>query len=190
MVSHKDSAAIFNQLMNGKIINRNILNNASEREPNRLFTEIMDNLADYRNQYEMCGFIFVEHPDYVYIIDQSAKDDMKSEIAMRAYTLLLLIGKFLTANGISLTKLTDASSGLTRADIERIAEMPFTDEVLLRIGVKSDLMTAIKNTLVERYIMLEKTSETAFLLSESGLAFYKEVVDNFQSVELPTAVNA
>ena len=74
--------------MNGKVINKHIINNASELTLNPLFTEIMDNLADYRKQYQMNGSDFIIKPDFVYINDSDVLSEKKSAQAMKVICLL------------------------------------------------------------------------------------------------------
>ena len=53
MVDMYKSVEIYNHLMNGRIINRERLGSHGEFESEALFSEIMDNLGDYKNQYAM-----------------------------------------------------------------------------------------------------------------------------------------
>ena len=50
MVDMYKSVEIYNHLMNGRIINRERLGSHGEIESEALFSEIMDNLGDYKNQ--------------------------------------------------------------------------------------------------------------------------------------------
>ncbi|MGN5091080.1 condensin complex protein MksE [Aeromonas hydrophila] len=89
------SSDIFNDLMNGKMINKTTFNNAGQFVDNELFIEIITNLKDYRTQYEMNGFEFVETNNYFFIRDRvNNKDDLKTDISMRACLMLLLLGKY------------------------------------------------------------------------------------------------
>lgn len=174
------SGEIFNHLMNGKIINKTMLNNSGQFVDNPLFVEIMTNLKDYRTQYEMCGFEFAEDINYIFIRDRvNNREDLKTDISMRACLLLLLLGKYLTENNFRLSKLTDPSGGITAADIEAMQEMPDTDEILEKANIKKDLLTEIKTTLVNRNILLEKPSLQTYILSDSGRAFFDEIIKNY-----------
>jgi len=92
MLNMQLSVKIYDVLMNGRILNRQIIENDTWIA-NPLFIEIMDNLDDYRKQYEMSGYNFIASGDYVYIAENSS-DDLKTDISMRAQVLLMLIGKF------------------------------------------------------------------------------------------------
>lgn len=161
------SKEIFDHLMNGRIINKTVLNNASEFVENELYTEIIRNLDTYRQQYAMSGLKLVENESYFYIREPDAnQESLKSDITMKACILLMLIGKYITESRSRLNKLTDPSGGLTYADIETIEDMSDTPEILERCGIKQDLKTAIKTILVDRNIMLQKAS--AEVLSTTG----------------------
>ena len=171
MVNLGNSELIFNTLMNGRIINREMIDN-DVLVPNPLFNEIMDHLEDYQKQYEMSGFKFIHSGDYVYITEDEKN---KTDIAMKAQILLLLIGKYLNNNNFSLQKIKHLNAGLTRSDILGIQNMPESLELLNRAGMGDDIYTQIKNILVERHILLEKTSSESFILSAIGEKFFDEL---------------
>lgn len=174
------SQEIFAQLMNGKIINKYVLNNSGELIENHLHTEIMENLNDYRIQYKMCGCPLVENPTYIFIREQGSQPkDLKTDITMKACVLLLLMGKFLTEHNIRIGKLTESSGGITNADFEVIQQMPETTEILEKAGLNADLQTAIKSVLVDRHILLQKPGSLAYILSDAGKAFFEEIVKNY-----------
>lgn len=184
MFNARLSNDIFNQLMNGKIINKTELNNSGQFVESLLFNEIMSNLKDYRIQYEMCGVDFVEEVDYIYIRDRvNSSEDLKTDITMKACLLLLLIGKYLTESNYKFSKITDPSGGITKADIESIQEMPDTQEIIEKAKLKNDLHIEIRNVLVNRNIMLEKPSSQSYILSDSGKAFFYEIIQNYKNQE-------
>lgn len=175
------SKKIFDQLMNGRIVNKTIIGNSDAFVENPLFTEIIDNLADYRQQYKMAGYDFVENAQYFYIRDRASdKNELKTDITMKACVLLLLMGKYLTENNYRISKLTDPNGGLLEADFEAIQDMPDTAEILEKSGMKRSFSQSVDITLVERNIMLQKTSSNAFILSDSGRAFFDEIIDSYQ----------
>ncbi|QIO05868.1 condensin complex protein MksE [Acinetobacter shaoyimingii] len=171
MVNLQTSEQIFNTLMNGRIINREKIDN-DVLVPEPLFTEIMDNLEAYQKQYEMSGFKFIHSGDYVYITEDEKN---KTDIAMKAQILLLLISKYLNNNNFSLQKIKHLNVGLSRSDILGIRNMQETAELLTRAGMGDDVYVQIKNILVERNILLEKTSSESYILSAIGEKFFDEL---------------
>lgn len=175
------SKRIFDQLMNGRIVNKTIIGNNDSFAENPLFIEIVDNLDDYRTQYKMSGYDFIEKEGYFYIRDRLLNTtELKTDITMKACVLLLIMGKYLTENNYKISKLTDASAGLVEADFEAIQDMPDTAEILEKTGMKQSYSKAVSSTLVERSIMLQKTGSNAFVLSDSGRAFFDEIVASYQ----------
>lgn len=180
-IDKRKSKQIFDTLMNGRIINKHILNNSSEKVDNSLFSEIMDNLDAYQNWYEACGYELITKPTFAYLND--AVQDPKTELTMKAYCLLLIIGKYLTMNNYTLSKITDSKSGLTLEDFQKMADIPNVSDILekAKIAYKKDedMFSAVKSILVDRQIMLEKASSKKFVLSDSGKAFYEELIAKF-----------
>lgn len=181
MVNMQKSVKIYDHLMNGRIINRQRLGTNGEFEPEPLFAEIMDNLGDYKNQYAMSGFSLVANADYVYIIKGQAHDISKTDIAMKAYCLLLLIGKYLTTHNYRLEKLSASSGGLSQAEFNKIQSMPQTKEILERANMGEDLFKSVKSILIERHIMFENPITGHFILSDAGRAFYDELMAGFSA---------
>lgn len=180
MVDIKKSVKIYNHLMNGRILNRQILASHGAFENDPLFSELMDNLEDYRRQYQMGGFSLIANADYAYLIKGDSYEIGKSEIAMKAYCLLLLLGKYLTTHNYTLSKLTSEKGGLSQADFHKIEAMPHTQEILERAGMGDDLFRNIKSILIERGVMFEKPSEQKFVLSNAGKAFFDELMISFE----------
>lgn len=174
MANLKSSVQIFNQLMNGKVINRDKIDNDAYKA-NPLFTEIMDNLKEYEHQYEMCGFNFINTEKYVYITDQQQSEDLKTDIGMKAQILLLMIGKYLNSKNLSISRITTLSAGITHVELEDIQSMEETVELLERAGLKENFKDNVKNILVDRNILLEKTTSQSYVLSAIGEAFFEEL---------------
>ncbi len=170
--------------MNGKIINeRNLENNAEQFESNPLYTEIIDNLSEYKQQYEMCGYKLIVNAEkgYLHIRDQGrASESLKTDVTLRASVFLLMIGKYLNEYNYHIGKLTDASGGLTDSDFDKIMKMSDTQELLEKLSVNSDFRQAIQPVLVERNILLKKgDTPVKYILSDAGKAFFDEVTADY-----------
>ena len=178
------SRHIYKHLMNGRILNRYQLNNSSERVNNPWFDEIMGNLDDYRHLYTMSGYRLIEHPDYLYIIDDDATE-LKTDITMKAYCLLLIIGKYLMINNYSLDKIMSEKAGLSIDDFKQMEQVPYIEEILEKAKFTDkkghNFYSLVLTTLVEREIMLEKKSAKLFILSDAGKAFFQELLQEQES---------
>lgn len=179
MIDMHNSVEIYDHLMNGRIINKRHLGSHGDFEPNPMFEEVIKNLEVYRNQYEMCGFSLIANADFIYIVKGNAYELSKTDVAMKAYCLLLIIGKYITSHNYKLDKLSAASGGLTSSDIDKISSLSDTIEILQRANMNEDIFKSIKSILVERQIMFENPITQNFVLSASGMAFYEELTADF-----------
>lgn len=181
MVDMIKSVEIFNHLMNGRMINREQMASYGEFEPDPLFAEIMGNLDDYRKQYAMCGYNLIDTGSFLYIVRDYEYENNKSMIAMKAYCLLLIIGKYTTAHGRRLDNLGVASGGLAQADIVKIQEAANTKEILQRIGFADgdDFSGCIRTILVERCIAYIHPVSQNLILASAGLRFFEDITNNF-----------
>lgn len=181
MVNEKLSKEIFDKLMNGRVINKTELNNSGDIKENLLFTEIMGNSDDYQRQYQMSGYEFVQEPTFIFIREKATNnEDLKTDITMKAYVLLLLIGKFITEQSYQLSKLTEKNGGLSIADFELMEEMSETQEVLQKTGLKNGLYNAVKSVLIDRSILLEQPSSKTYILSDAGKVFFDQIIETYQ----------
>lgn len=174
------SKKIYHQLMNGKVINKHVLANDATMQDNELFTEILREEEAYKQQYFMSGYLLDIRENYVLIRElEKQNDSLKTDATLKIYILLLLIAKYINDNNYRLDKLTSPDKGLHMADIEAISEMPYTKEIAEKADLKKDLFSHIKSSLVDRGILLEKAGTTSYVLSDAGLAFFKEVQEQF-----------
>ena len=183
------SKEIFQELMNGRAINKRRLDNSSNFMENELFNEIIKNEEEYRRQYKMAGYEFILNNSFILIREKGFDSSiLKTDATMKAYTLLLLIGKYLNDYNYRITKLEDINSGLNIADIEAIEAMSETKELLEKADMKTDLFSNIKSVLVARNILLEKAGSNVYLLSDSGKAFFDELVasNHFSTIQQKT----
>lgn len=187
MIDMMKSHTIYNELMNGRIINAQVIDANGEFQANPLFSEVMDNFGDYRKQYEMCGFQVEATGEYIYVAKGVRHEAQKTDIAMKAYLLLIILGQYVTTNGFQMTgsrtdsKLSAINGGLSLADIEKIQAMPHTKEWLDRAGMGDDLLKNIKTILVERHIMQRNPVTENFILSQAGNHFFDENTHRYKS---------
>ncbi len=184
------SVEIFDELMNGRMINREILGSNGKFEPNPQYKEIMDNLSLYKQQYKMSGYTLVANANldegFIYIIKGEAYEISKTELAMKAYCLLLLIGKYLTSNNLTMSKIIDEQGGLTTSDFSKMQTMENIAEILENANMQDDLLKNVKSILVDRHIMYKKVGDELgqdrYILSNAGKAFYDELVEQVEVV--------
>lgn len=180
MIDYTKSAEIFNHLMNGRIINRELMGSHGSFENNPLFSEVMDNREDYSKQYKMSGFHLVESAEYIYIIKGQEFDIAKTQIAMKAYFLLTILSKYATSNNIAIGKLWSAEGGISPAEIVKIEELRDTKEILERCNLDDSLYKNIKVIMVDRDIAYIHPVSQNIVLSNAGKQFFEDIRNDFE----------
>ncbi|MBL4741481.1 MAG: hypothetical protein COB75_00895, partial [Idiomarina sp.] len=123
-----------------EIRNQYKLSNSGQWVTDQYYDEIISNLADYRQQYEMCGYELVERPGYLFIREITPNaTDLKTDVAMKASLLILMLAKYITDHNYSLLKLTETNGGVTPSDIEAMQEMPDMQELIEKAKLNSSL---------------------------------------------------
>lgn len=179
------SVEIYQMLMAGKMINSRILNNSGQWVSNPLFEEIMNNLQAYTTQYEMSGQELVNNKSFVFLRKSGMPiEDLKTDVTMKAALLLLMLGKYINEQNYRFSKLTEPSGGITQADIRALQELDDVQELIEKAKLKSDLFAEFKNILINRNILLELPGSERFILSDSGRAFFDDVVRIYIEPEL------
>ena len=180
MIDYHKSAEIFNHLMNGRVINREVMGSHGAFENNHLFSEIMDHREDYSHQYKMSGFHLVENVDYFYIIKGQEFDIAKTQIAMKAYFLLTILSKYATSNNISISKLWSADGGISQAELVKIEELRDTKEILERCNLDDSLFKNIKVIMVDRDIAYIHPVSQNIVLANAGKQFFEDIKNDFE----------
>lgn len=176
MVNKNLSKQIYNHLINGKVINRDKIENDAF-VPDELYSEIMQHEEAYREQYDMCGYTMHIANGYVYLLEKSEKKDLKTDVVMRCYVLLLIVAKYMNDINKSHSQLMSLNGGISKAEIDSLNDNPDIKELLKKcdFNSKDDLFTNIKSQLIDRHILLEKTGSQRYVLSHAGKFFFDEI---------------
>ena len=176
MVNKNLSNQIYNHLINGKVINREKIENDAF-VPDELYSEIMQHEEAYREQYDMCGYNMHIANGYIYLLEKVEKKDLKTDVIMRCYVLLLIVAKYMNDINKSHSKLMSLNGGISKAEIDSLNDNPDIKELLKKcdFNSKDDLFTNIKSQLIDRHILLEKTGSQRYVLSHAGKFFFDEI---------------
>ena len=176
MVNKNFSKQIYNHLINGKVINREKIENDTF-VPDELYSEIIQYEEIYREQYDMCGYNMHIANGYIYLLEKNEKKDLKTDVVMRCYVLLLIIAKYMNDINKSHSQLMSLNGGISKAEIDSMNESPDIKELLKKCDFnnKDDLFTNIKSQLIDRHILLEKTGSQRYVLSHAGKFFFDEI---------------
>lgn len=176
MVNKNLSNQIYNHLINGKVINREKIENDAF-VPDELYSEIMQHEEAYREQYDMCGYNMHIANGYIYLLEKVEKKDLKTDVIMRCYVLLLIVAKYMNDINKSHSQLMSLNGGISKAEIDSLNDNPDIKELLKKcdFNSKDDLFTNIKSQLIDRHILLEKTGSQRYVLSHAGKFFFDEI---------------
>ena len=176
MVNKNLSKQIYNHLINGKVINRDKIENDAF-VPDELYSEIMQHEETYREQYDMCGYNMHIANGYIYLLEKVEKKDLKTDVIMRCYVLLLIVAKYMNDINKSHSQLMSLNGGISKAEIDSLNDNPDIKELLKKcdFNSKDDLFTNIKSQLIDRHILLEKTGSQRYVLSHAGKFFFDEI---------------
>ncbi len=176
MISNELSQAIYNQLINGKVINKHRYNiKINQLGDNPLYTEIFTNFDDYRQLYRRINFDLVDEKNGFYFIRELSGGDA-NEVTIKIQALLIIIGRIITEKGYLFDVLTDYRAGISLEELsmamseERYADILHTCKLCLSNTIEKE----IDNHLIARSIMF-KNSRGHYVLSDAGAAFFSEL---------------
>ena len=172
-MNDQQSAAIFRELINGRMLNRTVPANDGTATENPLYTEVASHYAIYSQQYRMCGYELVTGLDYYYIRERSA-EQVHTDLVKRVQALLLIISRHVTKAGALFEKLSHPAGGVSVADIDEMEADAHSQEILKALGIKTGLEAAIRTNLVDRAIMVQMPTGR-LILSPAGKAFFTEL---------------
>ena len=176
MITNTLSQNIYNQLINGKIINKHhYIVKSNELEENPLYNEIFNNLDEYKELYQRINFNLTHKNSCFFYIRELTKEEV-NEVTIKIQALLIIIGRIVTERGYLFDILTDYRAGikpeiLTESAIEeRYLEILHTCKLCKSRGIKEE----IENNLIARGLMI-KNSKGNYVFTDAGAAFFEEL---------------
>lgn len=174
MYDLKLSKLIFQELTSARIINNKILIKGDTWVENPLYSEIITNIEQYKQQYEMCGYELSLKAGFIHL-QPSLSDNTTDDLNKRIPLLFMLISRNMLIKGYRFEKIDNVLGGITPDEIEEIGALDETKEWLEKAEFgKMDFKKAIKLTLVDRNLMVEKDNGN-IILSTSGSVFFEEL---------------
>ncbi|CAO3308126.1 hypothetical protein LG197_22325 [Pseudomonas asiatica] len=167
------SVEIYNQLMNGKMVNRTTLTEGALRS-NPLFEELLNHFDRYLDHYALMGYELVLRDGFAFVrsLDMS---ESKDELARSIQGILLVLFRGVMELGLTMDALLKDSAGLSNAHIEEIGTMQDKQEVLLACGMKvGSLLDHIKK--LETRNIAFRNAKGYLVLTEAGVAFFNDLL--------------
>lgn len=181
MIANKLSQDIYNQLINGKVINKHIYNlKTNELKENSLYNELFNNLEDYRELYQRINFDLIHKgSSFFFIRELNPNTEEANEPTIKIQALLIIIGRIFTERGYLFDILTQHHNGIQpEVLIEAISEERYLDilQACNLCNKSTDIEREIKNHLIDRELMF-KNSRGYYVLTDAGLSFFNELTN-------------
>ncbi|WP_305908087.1 hypothetical protein Q9L42_012395 [Methylomarinum sp. Ch1-1] len=180
MISNELSQAIYNLLINGKVISKHrYLAKCNELEENPLYNEIFINFDEYRQLYQRINFELV-HQDGGFFFIRELGGEQANDVTIKIQALLIIIGRIVTEQGYLFEVLTDHRAGIRPKDLaaaageERYLDILHTCKLCKSRGIDEE----INNHLVARGLMFIN-SRGHYVLSDAGAAFFRELSEAY-----------
>jgi len=177
MIQSEKSQRIYNDLINGRIINKFILQNepqANQYSPNPDYTELFSNLEHYVELYRNIGFELVFHDSFFFIRDLQLGETYK-EMAIKIQVTLLIMARKITEIGFTYDLLENENAGISIQQLDDFSTQEDVQQLIMaaKLGKKT-LHEIVRDILVERRIM-EKNKDERYILSDAGKYFFKQL---------------
>jgi len=170
------SRAIYRQLINGKVINKNVIKDGGE-VPNELYNEIITNDQDYIELYTNIGYEL--HPlgegFLIRELDLGEKSEFR-DTAMKVQVLIDVIGRGLQEASIQPELMMLAQAGLSKDHISRFEGNEEFKTILKACGMKQSLEKEIDNVLVARNIASYNHFDR-LVFCDVGKAMFDQLMD-------------
>jgi hypothetical protein len=181
MISKELSQKLYAELINGKTVNKqSYLSKTNELVGNPLYTEIFNNLDEYKTLYENIKFELIHrHPGFFYIREPNG--DEINEVTIKVQALLIVIGRIVTEKGYLFDTLTDYRAGIKLEDLNVAMEEERYTDILHTCKLCKDrnIDAEIKNNLISRELMFIN-SRGHYVLSNAGQSFFSELKDSYE----------
>lgn len=175
-VNIEKSQKIFNDLIKGKVINEFIYDPKTDALIiNDLFSELRDNLEQYKLQYQMNGMELIEKAKYFYLIDKNSISETKQPIKTKIYASMILLIRFVMSDGGKVFDyLKNINYGVSVKDLDGLEDNANYLHILKT--AKIDKAENMLKYLHEKNILI-KTSKDRYILSDSGNAIVQDIID-------------
>jgi len=139
MIQSKKSQRIYNDLINGRIINKFSLDlHDNQLIPNADYSELFTNLESYSELYRNIGFELVFRDSFFFIRDLNLGDTYK-EMAIKIQISLLIIARKITAAGYGYELLENENAGISAELLKEFSQQEDVQQLILaeKLGKKN-----------------------------------------------------
>ncbi|MEI6895479.1 MAG: hypothetical protein V5789_12830 [Colwellia sp.] len=184
MVNAEQSATIFRQFTQGKVITKQIYNELnSEQQDNPLFTSLFTNESHFKHLYQHLGYQLClnNEGDFYYVREyREESSDEADDNALKVQTILLQLGRFYSQTGRDLEQLCQVAFGFNEADLSALAKDD--DSLAILKAIKVDSWPKAIDFIVSRNFAY-KTGANRYFISSAGKAFLFNLVEQYSQFE-------
>ena len=177
------SAAIFREFQNGRIIVREVYdNNRSELVANPLYNLIFSHLSHFRTLYEHLGseLVFNDSGAFFYLKENSDDESEEhDENAFRVQVVLLLIGRYFARSGRDLDYLGRPDAGLKEEDVASMDRDDEYRDILRAARFEKGLLEALEY--LDKRNLAFRCGAQRYFLSTAGMHFLNDLVREYES---------
>jgi hypothetical protein len=166
------SRKIYNELINGKLINKQIYIDGLVQS-NYLYEEILLDLEGYKKHYDLMGLQLTSCGDAFYLKEDEALR-YKDTPALKIQALIFVISKHCMAVGARIECILDSRVGMNRGSIEKIGEIIEVQDILKACDMKNSLLLEIENNLVSRHIAFWNQAD-GLVYTNGGVTIFNQL---------------
>ncbi len=184
LINAEQSATIFRQFTQGKVITKQVFEQlSSEQKDNPLFTCLFNHESHFQQLYQHLGYQLClnNEGDFYYV--QEHRDESSDEAddnALKVQTILLQLGRYYSQTGRDLAQLCQVMFGFNESDI--IALSKDEDSVAILKAIKIESWPKAIDFIVSRNFAY-KTGNTNYFISSAGKAFLFNLVEQYSQFE-------
>ena len=184
LINAEDSANIFRQFTQGKVITKHIFDQVkSEQHDNSLFTCLFNHESHFMQLYQHLGYQLCLNNDGDFYYVQELREESSDEAddnALKVQTILLQLGRYYSETGRDLTQLCTAMFGFNEADIVNLSKDD--DSLAMLKAIKIESWPKAIDFIVSRNFAY-KTGNSNYFISSAGKAFLFNLVEQYSQFE-------
>jgi len=183
-VNAQQSAAIFRQFNQGKVITKQLYDEINAKNiDNPLFTCLFNSSQHFESLYQHLGYELCLHSagDFYYVRELRAdSSDEADDNALKVQAILLQLGRYYSQTGRELDQLCQAQFGFNESDLIQLSKDDESLAILKAIKI-DNWSKAIDFITIRNFAY--KTGVNSWFVSSAGKAFLFNLVEQYSQFE-------
>lgn len=183
-VNAEQSATIFRQFTQGKVVTKQIYDEInSKHQENSLFTCLFAHESHFQQLYQHLGYQLCLNNDGDFYYVRELREDSSDEAddnALKVQTILLQLGRYYSQTGRDLEQLCQDTFGFNENDLHALSKDD--DSLAILKAIKVDGWPKAIDFIVSRNFAY-KTGANSYFISSAGRAFLFNLVEQYEQFE-------